>query len=390
MSTLSASPVTNSWLRVGALSLVLACTALAAGCGKGEDKAGEEKGQAKEEQKLDKDGKPIKEVEAVPVEVSRVARKPIAASYTGTAPLEAPGEAQVVAKTSGVMVQLLAEEGDIVSKGQVLARIDPERARLEAARSLSTVRKLENNYRRSRELAERKLVSADAVDNIRFELESARASYALANLELSHTNITAPISGVVAQRMFKPGNLVALNAPVFRIVDNSRLEAVLNVPERELATLKVGLPIKLSVDALPGQVFAGVIDRLPRALDSGSGTFRVVGAFAGGGVLRPGMFGRINVVYDQREDALTIPRTALLEDEGEAAVYTVRAKKAVRVPVVLGYVNGELAEIRSGLKEGEPVITAGKVAVRDGTEVEVLNPAVEAAVANAPKPAVTK
>jgi membrane fusion protein (multidrug efflux system) len=390
MSTLSASPVTNSWLRVGALSLVLACTALAAGCGKGEDKAGEEKGQAKEEQKLDKDGKPIKEVEAVPVEVSRVARKPIAASYTGTAPLEAPGEAQVVAKTSGVMVQLLAEEGDIVSKGQVLARIDPERARLEAARSLSTVRKLENNYRRSRELAERKLVSADAVDNIRFELESARASYALANLELSHTNITAPISGVVAQRMFKPGNLVALNAPVFRIVDNSRLEAVLNVPERELATLKVGLPIKLSVDALPGQVFDGVIDRLSPVVDSGSGTFRVVGAFAGGGVLRPGMFGRINVVYDQREDALTIPRTALLEDEGEAAVYTVRAKKAVRVPVVLGYVNGELAEIRSGLKEGEPVITAGKVAVRDGTEVEVLNPAVEAAVANAPKPAVTK
>ena len=67
-----------------------------------------------------------------------------------------------------------------------------------------------------------------------------------------------------------------------------------------------------------------------------------------------------------------------------------RNKKAVRVPVQLGYVNGELAEIRSGLKEGEPVITAGKVAVRDGTEVEVLNPAVEAAVANAPKPAVTK
>jgi membrane fusion protein (multidrug efflux system) len=391
MSTVSATSAPNSWLRVGALSLVLACTALGAGCKGKDDKAGEEKGQAKEEeQKLDKDGKPIPKVEAVPVEVSRVAKKPIAASYPGTAPLEAPGEAQVVAKTSGVMVQLLAEEGDIVQKGQVLARIDPERARLEAARSLATVRKLENNYRRSRELAERKLVSADAVDNIRFELESARASYSLANLELSYTNITAPISGVVAQRMFKPGNLINLNTPVFRIVDNSRLEAVLNVPERELATLKAGLPIKLTVDALPGQVFDGVIDRLSPVVDSGSGTFRVVGAFAGGGVLRPGMFGRINVVYDQRDDALTIPRTALLEDEGESAVYTVRNKKAVRVPVQLGYVNGELAEIRSGLKEGEPVITAGKVAVRDGTEVEVLNPAIEAAVANAPKPAVSK
>jgi membrane fusion protein (multidrug efflux system) len=137
-------------------------------------------------------------------------------------------------------------------------------------------------------------------------------------------------------------------------------------------------------------VFDGVIDRLSPVVDSGSGTFRVVGAFAGVGELRPGMFGRINVVYDQRNDALTIPRTALLEDDGETAVYTVRDKKAVRVEVTLGYVNGELAEIRSGLKEGEPVITAGKVAVRDGTVVEVLNPAVEAVAATTSKPAVSK
>ena len=391
MSIASPSYLPPSWLRAGALSVALAA-ALLAGCNKGgdEDKDAKAGAEASEEQKLDKDGKPIPKVEAVPVEVSRVAKRPIAASYTGTAPLEAPAEADVVAKTSGVMVAVMVEEGDMVTKGQALARIDPERARLEAARSLATVRKLENNFRRSKELVERKLVSADAHDQIRYELESARASYELAQLELSYTTVTAPISGVIAQRMFKAGNLVALNAPMFRIVDVSRLEVVLNVPERELATLKAGQPIRLSVDALPGQVFTGAIDRVSPVVDSGSGTFRVVCAFEGGGTLRPGMFGRVQIVYDQRDDALTIPRTALIEDEGESAVYTVRAKKAVRVPVVLGYVNGELAEIRSGLKEGEPVITAGKVAVRDGTEVEVLNPAVEAAVANAPKPAVTK
>jgi membrane fusion protein (multidrug efflux system) len=391
MSTVFAPRNTPSWLRTGALSVAFACVALA-GC-KGGDKAPEGDAQAKngeEEVKLDKDGKPIPKVEAVPVEVSHVAKRPIAASYTGTAPLEATGEAQVVAKTGGVLVQMLAEEGDVVQKGQVLARIDPDRARLEAARSLATVRKLENNFRRSKELVERKLVSADAHDQIRYELESARASYELAQLELSYTNITAPISGVIAQRMAKAGNLVGLNSTVFRIVDNSRLEAVLNVPERELATLKAGQPIRLAVDALPNQAFTGVIDRVSPVVDSGSGTFRVVGVFDGGGVLRPGMFGRIQIVYDQRDNALTIPRTALIEDEGDTAVYTVRAKKAVRVPVQLGYVNGELAEIRAGLKEGDAVITAGKVAVRDGTEVEVLNAAKEAVAATTPKPAVIK
>ncbi|HOZ05967.1 MAG TPA: efflux RND transporter periplasmic adaptor subunit, partial [Arenimonas sp.] len=309
---------------------------------------------------------------AVPVEVVSVSRQPISASYAGTANLEAPGESQVVAKTSGVMVQLLAEEGQVVHKGQVLARLDGDRVRLEAERSAATVNKLENNYRRSQKLRQEKLVSADSDEQIRYELEAARASLALARLELSYTNIVAPISGVVAQRMVKPGNLISLNAPVFRIVDNSRLEAVLNVPEREMAVIKQGMPLRMLVDAIPGKVFEGKVDRVSPVVDSGTGTFRVVCAFAGNDTLRPGMFGRIEVVYDQRNNVLTMPRTALLEDEGESAVYVARGNKAARVPVKIGYTTGEFAEILSGLKEGDRVITAGKVAVRDGTEIQIL------------------
>lgn len=362
-----------TWLRLGAVALVVASLSLS-GCSNGKGaEGGDKKEKAGEEVKLDKDGKPIPKIEAVPVEVAKAARHAISASYSGTANLEAPGEAQVVAKTSGVMVQLLAEEGDQVKAGQVLARIDGDRVRLEAQRQLATVHKLENNFRRSQELAARKLVSAEASDQIKYDLESARASYELAKLELSYTNITAPISGVVAQRMVKPGNLIALNAPVFRIVNNSHLEGVLNAPEREMSRLKVGMPLRMVVDAVPGQVFVGKVDRISPVMDSGSGTFRVVCAFDNAPELRPGMFGRIEVVYDQRQDALTVPRIALLEDEGEPAVYIVVGKKAKRVPVELGYTNGEIAEVRKGLKDGDLVVTAGKVAIRDGTEVQVID-----------------
>jgi membrane fusion protein (multidrug efflux system) len=371
MSTTLSPQTTPTWLRLGAVALVVASLTLS-GCGGG-GKAAEGDKKAGEEVKLDKDGKPIPKIEAVPVEVAKASRNAISASYSGTANLEAPGEAQVVAKTSGVMVQLLAEEGDQVVAGQVLARMDGDRVRLEAQRQLATVHKLENNFRRSQELAAKKLVSAEASDQIKYDLEAARAAYNLAKLELSYTNITAPISGVVAQRMVKPGNLIALNAPVFRIVNNSHLEGVLNAPERELARLKVGLPLRMVVDAVPGKVFIGKVDRVSPVMDSGSGTFRVVCAFDNAPELRPGMFGRIEVVYDQRQDALTVPRIALLEDEGEPAVYTVVGKKAKRVSVKLGYTNGEIAEVRSGLKDGDMVVTAGKVAIRDGTEVQVIN-----------------
>lgn len=353
-----------------AAGLVLAVSLALAGCGGGDGSAGGGNATAgadgkKEEQK----------VPAVPVEVSRVAKRPISASYSGTANLEAPAEAQVVAKTSGVVLQVLAEEGDQVRAGQTLARIDPDRARLEVERTGAAVRKLQSNFQRAQELVASKLVSAESVEQIRFDLEAARASHDLARLELSYTNIVAPFDGVVAQRMVKTGNLVALNAPAFRVVDTSRLEAVLNVPEREVATLRTGMPLRMLVDAIPGTVFEGRVDRTSPVVDAGSGTFRVVAAFDGGTALRPGMFGRIEVVYDQRKDALTMPRIALLENEGEPAVFVVRENKAVRVPVQLGYINGELAEVRGGLSEGDDVVTAGKVAIRDGSEVEVINAA---------------
>ncbi len=363
----------NSIIRPFLFAMVLG-TVVLSGCkgGNGAD-ADAKTDETTTTEQAGKDGKEgEKKPEAVPVEVVSVSRQAIAASYAGTANLEAPGESQVVAKTSGVMVQLLAEEGQYVSKGQVLARLDGDRVRLEAARSAATVSKLENNYRRSQKLRQEKLVSADSDEQIRYELEAARASLALARLELSYTNIVAPISGVVAQRMVKPGNLISLNSPVFRIVDNSRLEAVLNVPEREMAVLKQGMPLRMIVDAIPGKVFEGKVDRVSPVVDSGTGTFRVVCAFVGNETLRPGMFGRIEVIFDQRQNILTVPRVALLDDEGETAVYVVRGNKAARIPVKLGYTTGEFAEILSGLKDGDQVITAGKVAVRDGTEVQVL------------------
>ncbi len=347
-----------------------ACKRSDANAGKSSQTASTSDSKDAKDGKDGKDGK--KEDTAVPVEVAKVSRRPIAASYSGTASLDAPGEAQAVSKASGIVLALLTEEGQRVQKGQVLARLDNDHQRLQVEQAASTVRKLESNYQRSQKMVAAKLVSTEANDQIRYDLESARASLNIAQLELSYTTIVAPISGVVAQRMVKQGNLIQPNAPLFRIVDDSRLEAVLNVPERELATIKAGLPVTLLVDAVSGKRFTGTIDRISPVVDAGSGTFRVVCAFSGGGGLKSGMFGRIGIVYDSRTDALTIPRIALLEDEGEPAVYAVRDDKAVRVSLKLGYIDGELAEVRSGLKEGDAVVTAGKVAIRDGAKVEVI------------------
>lgn len=361
-----------------AAALLISTSLLLGGCAAGpnsEAKAAE----TKEEKKVD----------AVPVEVAVASHRAVAASYTGTAALEPRAESQVVAKTSGVALAVLVEEGQRVTAGQPLVRLDPDRARLAVAQSEAQMRKLENNYQRAQKLVGQQMVSAADVDQLRFDLENVRAQYRLATLELSYTTVVAPISGVIASRSIKTGNFVQINTPIFRIVDNSRLEATLNVPERELATLRAGQPVTLAADALPGQSFTGTVDRIAPVVDSGSGTFRVVSAFDGAAhALQPGMLGRIRIDYDQRADALVVPRVALLDD-GEPAVFRVREGKVARVPVKLGYAEGPWVEIRDGLAAGDQVVTAGKVALRDGTAVQVIaDPKAKAkTVAAAAKPA---
>ena len=310
--------------------------------------------------------------EAVPVEVAKVSQRAVAASYTGTAPLEAPAESQVVAKTSGVALSVLVEEGDMVRAGQTLVRLDSARAELQAAQSAAQMHKLQNQFARAETLAKEQLIAASDYDQIRYDLANARAANRLANLELSYANVKAPISGVVASVSPKPGNFVQINTPIVRIVDTSTLEAVLNVPERELATLTQGLPVALSVDALPGRTFEGVVDRISPVVDAGSGTFRVITEFDSEGLLQPGMFGRISIDYDKRANALVVPRAALLDDTTDAAVFALRDGQVARVPVQLGYMDGAWAEVREGLKLGDTVVVAGKSALRDGSKVTVI------------------
>ena len=346
-------------LRTVAVALLL--VSALAGC-----KAGKEGGADKD----GKDGKP--QVEAVPVEVAQVSRRPIAASYAGTATLEPLAESQVVAKTSGVALEVLVEEGQQVKAGQPLVRLDADRARLSVAQAQAQLRKLENNYSRAQQLVAQQLISAGEVDQMRYDLENARAQHEMAKLELSYTTVVAPISGVVASRDIKPGNFVQINSPIFRIVDSSRLEATLKVPEREIDKLKPGQVVELTADALPGKRFTGTVDRVAPVVDTGTGTFRVVATFDGDGELQPGMFARLAINYDQRADALVVPRAALLEDGGEPAVYAVRDGKASRIVLRLGYADGAWIEVRDGLKEGDAVVVAGKAALREGSAVQVL------------------
>jgi membrane fusion protein (multidrug efflux system) len=341
---------------------------------------------------------------SVPVEAVKVSRRAISASYSGTATLEADSEAQVAAKINGALLKLFVEEGDQVKAGQVLARLDDENPRLSLAKATASLHKLENDFRRSNEMFERKLLSVEQNDKIRYDLETQRATHDLARLELSYTNIVAPISGVISKRMVKVGNYIQINQALFQIDNFDPLLAVLNVPERDLNTLHPGQTIGMRVDAIADEVFEGRIQRISPVVDSATGTFRVTCEFRDkSGRLKSGMFGRLEIAYAKHDDALAIPRAGLIEEDGETAVFVVmpgsslaEAAKATDKPakaderkeakdekpvpawvaqrrlIKAGYGDADHVEVLDGLAEGDRIITVGRSAVRDGTAVQVL------------------
>jgi membrane fusion protein (multidrug efflux system) len=341
---------------------------------------------------------------SIPVEVAAVVQQPVTANYSGTATLEAVADAQVVTKTTGIILKILTEEGERVEKGQLLALLDDDAARNKLEQASATLSKAQAAFDKSEKGYALKITPRTQYDSDRYDLETQKAVVAGARLDLSYTRIVAPIAGVIAKRSVKTGNLVQTNAPLFQIVDMDPIQAVLNVPERNLDMLKSGQSVRMQVDALAGKSFDGVIARIAPVVDAASGTFRVTCEFRDAThTLMPGMFGRIDIAYDQRRDALVAPRAALVEEDGETAVFTIEpvpekpaaadaakgksgeavasevAKPAPqtfiakRRLVKTGYADGDRIEIRAGLQEGERVITIGRNAVRDGTQVQLID-----------------
>jgi membrane fusion protein (multidrug efflux system) len=331
---------------------------------------------------------------AVPVEVAATRRAEMAALYTGTAPVESDRKAFVMPKVQGEIRQVMVDEGDRVRAGQVLARLDGDKLRLEVALNEATMRKLERDFERNSELQKKGLVSATAIDNLKYELEAARASWELAKLQLSYCDIRSPIAGTVTQRLdvVKVGNTVtpvggvieSAESSLFVVEDLETLILRVNVPERELAKLSVGQLAELTFDAVPGRPFQGRISLISPYVNAETATFPVrIAVTETGGLLRPGMFARVAIVYESKPDALQIPRTALLDSDGPPKVFVVKQGKAAERAVKLGLSSGAWIEVTEGLKDGEQVVVVGHAAVKPGAPVRVVNaPSRPAAHAN--------
>ena len=309
----------------------------------------------------------------VPVAVTIVERGRVDAFYASTATLIAEEEAAVVARTQGVVEQIFVEEGDHVVAGTPLAQLDPRRLELEVARTRTNIESYERAFERSKRLYETKMISPDAYDQALYNLERENASLNLQLYELDEATIKAPIDGVITLRHIKLGNTLNSNDRAFELKRSDVVEAVLNVPEKELPKLKKGQLAIVLIDALDEAEFEGVVNRVSPEIDPSSGTFRVTVSLDNpDNTLKPGMFARVSVLYDSNENTLLVAREAVVTQKDENSVFVVKAGQATRQSITIGYVMGSSVEVLEGLDEGDQVVITGQGGLRDGASVRLV------------------
>jgi RND family efflux transporter MFP subunit len=315
-----------------------------------------------------------KEEASIPVEVAQALLGPIEAAYRGTATLEAEEEATVNAKQGGVIEQILVEEGQRVRASQVLAKLETERLALEVARAKAALDKLEQDFKRSESVYQRNLVSREAYERTKFELDGARAAYDLARLALQESEIRAPFDGVVSLRHIKIGNQILAGSPAFRITRMDRLQAQIYVPERDIHKLAPAQAATLSVDAWPDKAFRGEILRVNPVVDASTGTVKVTVAMAPEQPeLKPGMFGRVEILYDRHDSVVLIPKDAVVTEDAQHSVFVIEEGRAHRRAVSVGYSDSEHYEVLTGLAVGDQLVVTGQSSLRDDSKVEIVN-----------------
>jgi RND family efflux transporter MFP subunit len=355
-------------------------------------------------------GRPPMPVEFAPVTRHTVSeRVMIVGNLIGAATVEA------VPRVNGRLEAVLVKLGDRVRKGQAIAKVEDREIREQVRQQQAaykvaeaTIRQREadlklaqTNLERNRSLLERQLLPRQTYDDTearhnaalaqldlaRAQVEQSKARLDELNINLQNTVISSPVDGFIGKRYLDPGAAVSPNAPVASVVDIHVVRMVVNVVEKDVKRLRIGMDAQVQVDAFPNEKFTGRVSRIAPVFDPQTRTAEMEievpnPAFR----LKPGMYARVDLTVAQRDGALTVPRNAIVDVNGKAGVFVAGNAPAARgdaqpaggakpalaaqfVPVVIGIRDEDKVEISAGVTEGQRVITTGAMGLKDGDRI---------------------
>jgi membrane fusion protein (multidrug efflux system) len=372
------------------LSVLIALAILIAGCGRNRNADGGENDPdssavADTTSQDDQDQTADDEDDPVPVDVIVLSRGPIESIIRASATLEAESEVGVVAEAARRVQKIHVEEGDLVKAGQLLLRLQDDEQRSIVAKTESRLAKAEREFVRQKSLREQDLTSDQILSDAQYDYDQQKIALEDAKRELSYTEVRAPIRGIVTARMVNVGDQVQIGQDLFHIIDFESLVARIYVPEKYLKQLHPGQLARVTARAITDEPYEATVLRISPVVDPRTGTIKVTLAVGGQPGLRPGLFADVGLVTAVNQNALLVPKRALVYDNDQVFVYQLGPERKVRrLLVVPALADKDFVEPKAGLSEGDTVVIAGQTGLRDGVKVSLVGENADTTEAESP------
>jgi len=278
-------------------------------------------------------------------------------------------------EVTGRVAELSFREGEKVTRGQVMVRLDDSVEKATLAQAEARLSLAKANFARAQTLVARDVGTVKALDEARSALLTAEADITLAKAKLEKMIIVAPFDGIAGLRKVSIGDYLSPGTNIVNLEQIDPLKIDFRVPEIFLPAVKDGAQISVTVDAFPGRTFPGRIYAIDPLIDQAGRSIVVRARIDNpGDILRPGLFARVTLTLAVRENAIFVPEQSIIPIGDKSFVYRVVDGKIANTQVKLGLRRNATVEVLEGLSAGDLVVTAGQLKVQNGRTVTVVPP----------------
>lgn len=279
-------------------------------------------------------------------------------------------EIEMLAETNGKVVYVGVERGQPIQRGQLIAKLDDDVMRAQMIATKASYEKALDDVKRYEDAVANNAMPAINLENAKLGLKSAESQLKLLETQIAQTSITAPFSGVVTMKMFEIGSVLAPGKPVIQLTDISKLRLLVNIPEGQVNSLKVGERLPVETDLYPGAQLRGTILNIAAKGDAAHNfETEILVENSREYPLRAGMYGSVSLIKN-KSGVMLIPRVAVVGSSKDPKVYLVKDDTAYLKNVSLGAAYGEVVELTSGLTAGDEIVTVGQINLSDHVAVK--------------------
>jgi RND family efflux transporter MFP subunit len=315
--------------------------------------------------------KETKENIAVQVITAQRSTYNAALQYTGT--FKPFKETNFGAESQGRLTDVYIQEGQLVKAGQLLAKISDELLSVKLTAEQAQLDKAKVDFERQKKLSKDNATTDAMLKQMELGYALAQTAVTSTQKQIAMTRILAPISGVITMKTFEKGSIVSPGVPLGTITDVSPLKLEVLIPEAQINTIKKGDKIMVETDVYPNQKFTGTVNLIAVKGDQNH-NFRVEILVPNNNAnksLRAGMFATIQANSSQQVTNFLIPRTAVVNQNGETKVFVAQNGKAVAKTIQTAGFVGDTMAISSGIEEGDQVIFTGVNNLKDDITIKI-------------------